>query len=84
MFYFFIFLGSPTGDSQNGASGVNFTEHGFLPDRGCSQPIFHRWSKQESSGRGSGDRCSLEDSKIQRKKKQTDNGPHLTCELHLS
>lgn len=56
---YFYFLGSPTGDSQNGSSGVNFTEHGFLSDRGCSQPIFHRWSKQESSERGSGDRCSL-------------------------
>lgn len=73
IFMYFYFLGSPTGDSQNGASSVNFTEHGFLPDRGCSQPIFHRWSKQESSERGSGDRCSLEDSKIHRKKKaQTD------------
>lgn len=67
---YFYFLGSPTGDSQNGASSVNFTEHGFLPDRGCSQPIFHRWSKQESLERGSGDRCSLEDSKIHRKKKK--------------
>lgn len=61
IFMYFYFLGSPTGDSQNGASGVNFTEHDFLSDRGCSQPIFHGCSKQESSERGSGDRCSLED-----------------------
>lgn len=82
---YFYFLGSPTGGSQNGASGVNFTEHGFLSDRGCSQLIFHGWSKQESSERGSGDRCSLEDSKIHRKTKTpTDNGPHLSCELRLS
>lgn len=70
IFMYSYFLGSPTGDSQNGASGVNFTEHGFLPDRGCSQPIFHRWSKQQSSERGSGDRCSVEDSKIHRKKEK--------------
>lgn len=50
---YFYFLGSPSGDSQNGASGVNFTEHVFLSDRGCSQPIFHGWSKQESSEQGS-------------------------------
>lgn len=82
---YLYFLGSPTGDSQNGASGVNFTEHGFLPDRGCSQPIFHGWSKQESSQRGSGDRCSLEDSKIHRETKTpSDNGPHLSPELTMS
>lgn len=51
-------------------SGVNFTEPGFLSDRGCSQPIFHGWSKQELGLRGSGDRCSLESPKICKKKKQ--------------
>lgn len=88
IFMYFYFLGSPTGDSQNGVSGVDFTEHGFLSNRGCSQPIFHGWSKQEPSEWGSGDRCSLEDSKIHKKeterKKNTDNGPHLSCEQHLS
>lgn len=85
IFMYFYILGSPTGDSQNGASGVNFTEHGFLSDRGCSQPIFHGWSKQESLERGSGDRCSVEDSKIHREKKTpTDNSPYLSHELHLS
>lgn len=73
IFMYFYSLGSPTGDSQNGASGVNFAEHDFLSDRGCSQPIFHGWSKQESSERGSGDRCSVEDSKIHRKTKEN---PH--------
>lgn len=68
IFMYFYFLGSPTGDSQNGASGVNFTEHDFLSDRGCSQPIFHGCSKQESSERGSGDRCSLEDRDWQKEK----------------
>lgn len=69
-----------------GLSGVNFTEHDFLSDRGCSQPIFHGCSKQESSEQGSGDRCSLEDSEIDRKRKTTtDNGPHLSlAELQLS
>lgn len=86
IFMYFYFLGSPTGDSQNGVSGVNFTEHDFLLDGGCSQPIFHGCSKQESSERGSGDRCSLEDSEIDRKRKTTtDNGPHLSlAELQLS
>lgn len=70
IFMYFYFLGSPTGDSQNGTSGVNFTEHDFLSDRGCSQPIFHGWSKQESSEQGNGDRCSLEDSRIDRKTKK--------------
>lgn len=73
IFMYSYFLGSPTGDSQNGASGVNFTEHGFLPDRGCSQPIFHRWSKQQSSERGSGDRCCADDSKIHRKNEKNKN-----------
>lgn len=71
IFMYFYFLGSPTGDSQNGVSGVDFTEHGFLSHRGCSQPIFHGWSKQQPSERGSGDRCSLEDSKIHKKKQKT-------------
>ncbi len=84
IFMYFYFLGSPTGDSQNGASGVNFTEHGFLSDRGCSQPIFHGWSKQESSERGSGNRCSVEDSKIHKETKTpTDNSPHSSFDLHL-
>lgn len=83
IFMYFYFLGSPTGDSQNGVSGVDFTEHGFLSDRGCSQPIFHGWSKQEPSERGSRDRCSLEDSKIHKKQNPTDNGPHLSCEQRL-
>lgn len=81
LYILFYFLGSPTGDSQSGPVGVNFTEHDFLLDRGCSQQIFHGCSKQESSEPGSGDRCSLEDSKIDRMKKKhttTDNGPHLS------
>lgn len=72
IFMYFYFLGSPTGDSQNGSSGVNFTEHGFLSDRGCSQPIFHGWSKQKSSERGSGDRCSLKIQWLKERKKKTE------------
>lgn len=81
IFMYFYFLGSPTGDSQNGSSGVNFTEHGFLSDRGCSQPIFHGWSKQKSSERGSGDRCSLKIQWLKERKKKnraTDNDPRLS------
>lgn len=74
IFMYFYFFRKSYRWSQNGQSGVNFTERGFLSFRGCSQPIFHGWSKQEWSQQGSRDRCSVEDPEIQRKegkKKET-------------
>lgn len=57
-YVFFICKEVLPGDPEMVQSGVNFTENGFLSDRGCSQPIFHGWSKQESLEQGNGDRCS--------------------------